>query len=133
MEPPTAQPSLLVPSKLGVMPFSLFGLNCEGSRPHRHQRPGERTSRCVNRTDEVTSKKIRFECPLLELFLLNFPQLFAVFMASTTSIGSIELQVPLAIGTMQWGRTWLDEKLNRGPFSMSHAHKIAWRADDVST
>ena len=29
-------------------------------------------------------------------------------------IGSLTLQQPLGIGTMQWGRTWLDQKLNRG-------------------
>ena len=29
-------------------------------------------------------------------------------------IGSITLRRPLGIGTMQWGKTWLDQKLNRG-------------------
>ena len=32
----------------------------------------------------------------------------------STKIGEIELLKPLAVGTMAWGRTWLDGKLNRG-------------------
>ena len=32
----------------------------------------------------------------------------------STKIGEIELLKPLAVGTMAWGRTWLDNKLNRG-------------------
>ena len=35
-------------------------------------------------------------------------------MAEMSKIGEIELLKPLAVGTMAWGRTWLDEKLNRG-------------------
>ena len=35
-------------------------------------------------------------------------------MVDTMRIGSLELEVPLAVGTMQWGTTWLDNKLNRG-------------------
>ena len=34
----------------------------------------------------------------------------------STKIGEIELLKPLAVGTMAWGRTWLDNKLNRGAF-----------------
>ena len=35
-------------------------------------------------------------------------------MVEAMRIGSLELKVPLAVGTMQWGTTWLDNKLNRG-------------------
>lgn len=38
-------------------------------------------------------------------------------MAEMSKIGEIELLKPLAVGTMAWGRTWLDEKLNRGNLS----------------
>jgi len=29
------------------------------------------------------------------------------------TLGSVELAQPLGIGTMQWGTTWLDSKINR--------------------
>ncbi|CAJ1394931.1 unnamed protein product [Effrenium voratum] len=38
-------------------------------------------------------------------------------MEGEAQIGGLQLRWPLAIGTMQWGRTWLDEKLNRGNLS----------------
>lgn len=33
---------------------------------------------------------------------------------ATLGRSGVTLERPLGIGTMQWGRTWLDGKLNRG-------------------
>lgn len=46
-------------------------------------------------------------------------------------MGSIKLKWPLGIGTMQWGRTWVDEQLNRGNLSDATCTEIYQELVDV--